>query len=190
MPLQTLHELNLLSTSISELINREEYNSTDLDKLLTKKFNGVTNLSFYPVQKISIDENFVKTDKKKFLTKGANSLNKLSLFQKNDGKFSKKCPLSIKNAPIIDYKNISLLKKYISDNGKIILKSKSIEQIPIHLRAKEGLGYLPHKPSIFRGLNVENNIMAILETTNLNLDQRVNRPVSYTHLTLPTNREV
>ena len=49
-----------------------------------------------------------------------NSLNKLSLFQKNDGKFSKKCPLSIKNAPIIDYKNVSLLKKYVSDNGKII----------------------------------------------------------------------
>ena len=52
--------------------------------------------------------------------RSANSLNKLSLFQKNDGKFSKKCPLSIKNAPVIDYKNISLLKKYISDNGKIM----------------------------------------------------------------------
>ena len=34
--------------------------------------------------------------------------------------FSKKCPLSVKNAPIIDYKNITLLKKYISENGKII----------------------------------------------------------------------
>ena len=43
------------------------------------------------------------------------------MFQKNDGsKFSKKCPLSIKNGPIIDYKNISLLKKYVSENGKII----------------------------------------------------------------------
>ena len=42
------------------------------------------------------------------------------MFQKNDGKFSKKCPLSVKNAPIVDYKNISLLKKYISDNGKIV----------------------------------------------------------------------
>ena len=49
-----------------------------------------------------------------------NSLNKLSLFQKSDSKFSKKCPLSIKDAPIVDYKNISLLKKYVSDNGKII----------------------------------------------------------------------
>jgi small subunit ribosomal protein S18 len=44
----------------------------------------------------------------------------LSLFQKNDGKFSKKCPLSTKDAPLIDYKNIDLLKKYVSDNGKIL----------------------------------------------------------------------
>ena len=45
---------------------------------------------------------------------------RLSLFQKNEGRFSKKCPLSVKNAPIVDYKNISLLKKYVSDNGKIV----------------------------------------------------------------------
>lgn len=57
---------------------------------------------------------------KKFQKKGSGSLNKLSLFQKSDGKFTKKCPLSSKNAPIIDYKNVSLLKKYVSDNGKII----------------------------------------------------------------------
>jgi len=62
----------------------------------------------------------MKKRNRKFQKRGSNSLNKLSLFQKNDGKFSKKCPLSIKNAPIIDYKNISLLKKYTSDNGKII----------------------------------------------------------------------
>mgnify|MGYP003955043285 CR=1 FL=1 len=58
-----------------------------------------------------------RNNKKK---RGTNSLTKLSLFQKNDGKFSRKCPLSIKNAPIVDYKNINLLKKYISDNGKIL----------------------------------------------------------------------
>ena len=63
----------------------------------------------------------MKKRNKKFQKRGnSNSLSKLSLFQKNDGKFSKKCPLSMKNAPVIDYKNISLLKKYISDNGKII----------------------------------------------------------------------
>ena len=62
----------------------------------------------------------MKKRNKKFQKKSSNSLNKLSLFQKNDNKFSKKCPLSVKNAPVIDYKNVSLLKKYISDNGKII----------------------------------------------------------------------
>jgi|TARA_B100001059_G_scaffold225451_1_gene252674 small subunit ribosomal protein S18 len=61
----------------------------------------------------------MKRRNKKFQKRGSSSLNKLSLFQKNDGKFSKKCPLSIKNAPLIDYKNVVLLKKYISDNGKI-----------------------------------------------------------------------
>ena len=58
--------------------------------------------------------------RKKFKKKGSSSLNKLSLFQKNDGKFNKKCPLSLKNAPVIDYKNISLLKKYMSENNKIL----------------------------------------------------------------------
>ena len=62
----------------------------------------------------------MKRKGKNFQKRNTNSLNKLSLFQKSDGKFSKKCPLSIKNAPVIDYKNIVLLKKYISDNGKII----------------------------------------------------------------------
>ena len=62
----------------------------------------------------------MKRKSKKFQKKGSNSLNKLSLFQKNDNRFSKKCPLSTKNAPIIDYKNLSLLQKYITDNGKIL----------------------------------------------------------------------
>ena len=62
----------------------------------------------------------MKRKNNKFKKKGFNSLNKLSLFQKNDGRYSKKCPLSVKNAPIVDYKNVSLLKKYISDNGKIV----------------------------------------------------------------------
>ena len=62
----------------------------------------------------------MKRKNKKFQKRNPSSLSKLSLFQKNDGKFSKKCPLSLKNAPTIDYKNINLLKKYVSDNGKII----------------------------------------------------------------------
>ena len=48
------------------------------------------------------------------------SQSKLSLFQKSDIKFSKSCPLSGKNAPDIDYKNIKILKKYISESGRIL----------------------------------------------------------------------
>tara|TARA_B100002019_G_C20836161_1_gene387656 strand:- start:259 stop:531 length:273 start_codon:yes stop_codon:yes gene_type:complete len=62
----------------------------------------------------------MKRKNKKFQKRNTSSLNKLSLFQKNDGRFSKKCPFSSKNAPIIDYKNVSVLKKYVSDNGKIL----------------------------------------------------------------------
>ena len=62
----------------------------------------------------------MKRKGKKFQKKSSNSLNKLSLFQKSDGRFNRSCPLSIKNAPIVDYKNISLLKKYISENNKIL----------------------------------------------------------------------
>ena len=45
---------------------------------------------------------------------------KLSIFQPNKNRFKKSCPLSIKGAPKIDYKNIKLLKKYMSENGKIL----------------------------------------------------------------------
>ena len=49
-----------------------------------------------------------------------NALNKLSLFQKNDAKFMRKCPFSKKDAPEIDYKNVKLLKRYVSENSKIL----------------------------------------------------------------------
>ena len=45
---------------------------------------------------------------------------KLSIFQSNKNRFKKNCPLSVKGAPKIDYKNIKLLKRYISENGKIL----------------------------------------------------------------------
>jgi len=45
---------------------------------------------------------------------------KLSIFQPNKYRFKKTCPLSLKGAPVIDYKNIKLLKKYMSENGKIL----------------------------------------------------------------------
>ena len=45
---------------------------------------------------------------------------KLSIFQNQKYKFKKKCPLSGKGAPAVDYKNIKLLKRYVSENGKIL----------------------------------------------------------------------
>ena len=57
-----------------------------------------------------------KTKKK---TRGSR-YTKLSLFQKPDVKFFRPCPLSGKDAPVIDYKDIKLLRKYISESGRIL----------------------------------------------------------------------
>ena len=57
------------------------------------------------------------TDKKKGKQ---SSFNKLSIFQSNKFRFKKTCPLSVKGAPKVDYKNIKLLKRYTSENGKIL----------------------------------------------------------------------
>ena len=48
------------------------------------------------------------------------NLTRLNLFQVQKFQFKKKCPLSGKDAPEIDYKNIKLLKRYVSENGKIL----------------------------------------------------------------------
>ena len=61
----------------------------------------------------------MKRNKKK-LNKKTRTYSKLSLFQKPDVKFFKPCPLSGKDAPVVDYKNIKLLKKYISESGRIL----------------------------------------------------------------------
>ena len=62
----------------------------------------------------------MKRKNKKFNKRPQNTLNTLSLFQKSDSKFSKKCPLSVKDAPVIDYKNVKLLKRYLSDTDKLL----------------------------------------------------------------------
>ena len=50
-----------------------------------------------------------------------------------------------------------------ADKGTIHLDDKAITQLPMHARAKQGVGYLPQEASIFRKLSVEDNIMAVLE---------------------------
>ena len=62
----------------------------------------------------------MKKKKKSYQKKKTSAYSKLSLFQKPGIKFFKPCPLSGKNAPVIDYKNIKLLKKYISESGRIL----------------------------------------------------------------------
>jgi len=58
--------------------------------------------------------------RKNFKNKKNFKKSSLSLFQKSDIKFLRSCPLSGKNAPDIDYKNIKVLKKYISESGRIL----------------------------------------------------------------------
>lgn len=50
-----------------------------------------------------------------------------------------------------------------SDAGKITLDNKDLTGLPMHERARNGIGYLPQEPSIFRKLSVENNLLGILE---------------------------
>ena len=52
------------------------------------------------------------------------------------------------------------------DGGEITLEGARISHLPMHRRAQLGLGYLPQEPSVFRGMTVEENILAILETRN------------------------
>ena len=51
-----------------------------------------------------------------------------------------------------------------TDEGRITLCGEDVTALPIHLRARQGLGYLPQEASIFRRLSVEDNLMAIIET--------------------------
>ena len=62
----------------------------------------------------------MKRNKRKNLKKKSSSFSKLSLFQKHGIKFFRPCPLSGKNAPIVDYKNVKVLRKYISESGRIL----------------------------------------------------------------------
>ena len=53
------------------------------------------------------------------------------------------------------------------DRGRVILNDEDVTGDPMYLRARKGIGYLPQEPSIFRGLTVEQNILAILETVGM-----------------------
>ena len=53
------------------------------------------------------------------------------------------------------------------DRGRVVLNDEDVTHDPMYQRARKGIGYLPQEPSIFRGLTVEQNILAILETVGM-----------------------
>jgi lipopolysaccharide export system ATP-binding protein len=61
------------------------------------------------------------------------------------------------------------------DSGRVVLNGQDVTTDPMYVRARKGIGYLPQEPSIFRGLTVEQNLMAILETLDLRASARRTR---------------
>ena len=61
------------------------------------------------------------------------------------------------------------------DSGRVELDGLDVTDDPMYVRARKGIGYLPQEPSIFRGLTVEQNILAILETLGLDAATRRSR---------------
>jgi lipopolysaccharide export system ATP-binding protein len=61
------------------------------------------------------------------------------------------------------------------DAGAVYLNDADVSALPMYERARRGIGYLPQEPSVFRKLTVEQNILAILETLDLNADERARR---------------
>ena len=62
-----------------------------------------------------------------------------------------------------------------TEKGNILLNGRDVTHLPMYLRARLGLGYLPQEPSVFRKLTAEQNILAVLETMKMSRDQRFAR---------------
>jgi lipopolysaccharide export system ATP-binding protein len=61
------------------------------------------------------------------------------------------------------------------DHGRVLLDGEDITDLPMYLRARSGISYLPQEPSVFRKLTVEENLLAVLETLPLTPEQRRDR---------------
>jgi lipopolysaccharide export system ATP-binding protein len=70
------------------------------------------------------------------------------------------------------YMIVGLIKP---DDGRIYLDTEEITRDPMYIRARKGINYLPQEPSVFRKLSVEENILAILETLDIDGEERKNR---------------
>jgi len=70
------------------------------------------------------------------------------------------------------YMVVGLIKP---DEGTVFLNDQDITKLPMYKRAQMGIGYLPQEASVFRKLTVEDNIMAVLEMTNLTKAERLHK---------------
>ena len=61
------------------------------------------------------------------------------------------------------------------DSGQVFLDEEDITQLPMFLRARRGISYLPQEPSVFRRLTVEENLLAVLETMGIQRQERSRR---------------
>ena len=61
------------------------------------------------------------------------------------------------------------------DSGRVLLDGEDITDLPMYLRARSGISYLPQEPSAFRQLTVEENLLAVLETLPLKTEQQRDR---------------
>src|SRR5579872_2579804 len=61
------------------------------------------------------------------------------------------------------------------DYGRVLLDGEDITDLPMYLRARSGISYLPQEPSVFRKLTTEENLMSVLETLPLSSEQRRDR---------------
>ena len=62
-----------------------------------------------------------------------------------------------------------------ADFGRVMLDGEDISDLPMYLRARSGISYLPQEPSVFRKLTVEENLLAVLETLPISAEQRRDR---------------
>ena len=90
----------------------------------------------------------IKKKEEQITKKKQSNFAKLSIFQPNKYKFKKSCPLSVKGAPPVDYKNIKLLKKYMSENGKILpsritnVSQKKQRELSLSIKRARNLGLI------------------------------------------------
>ena len=63
----------------------------------------------------------------------------------------------------------------VPNNGRIFLDNEDITELPMYKRAQRGLGYLPQEASVFRKMSVENNILSVMEMTDMSRQERKDR---------------